>query len=94
MGVQLQGELRNKVEELEKYRELALHQVERIQRCINTISQHRLLPVEGDSILEEGIALSATTSAILSDISVCISLLNEQVCLVPPSLKFVRNMGN
>uniref|UniRef100_A0A9J2PJX2 Collagen type IV alpha-3-binding protein n=1 Tax=Ascaris lumbricoides TaxID=6252 RepID=A0A9J2PJX2_ASCLU len=73
------GELRNKVEELEKYRELALHQVERIQRCINTISQHRLLPVEGDSILEEGIALSATTSAILSDISVCISLLNEQM---------------
>uniref|UniRef100_A0A915B551 Collagen type IV alpha-3-binding protein n=1 Tax=Parascaris univalens TaxID=6257 RepID=A0A915B551_PARUN len=75
----LQDELRNKVEELEKYRELALRQVERIQRCINTISQYQLLPVEGDSILEEGIALSATTSAILSDISVCISLLNEQM---------------
>ncbi|VDM38959.1 unnamed protein product [Toxocara canis] len=78
-GTLYEGELKGKVKKLEKYRQLALRQVERIEHRVGAASQRCMSQVEKDSILEEGIALSATTSAIISHIADCIDILNEQV---------------
>lgn len=71
--------MKAKVDDLEKSRQLARFQVEKLQQKLNSAVQQVGSNAESSSLQEEGLALDMTTAAILRDVKICIDILSEQV---------------
>ncbi|VDD93036.1 unnamed protein product [Enterobius vermicularis] len=94
--ITFKDELKAKVDDLEKSRQLARFQVEKLQQKLNSAVQQVGSNAESSSLQEEGLALDMTTAAILRDVKICIDILSEQVIgfLVLNSLNLPVNKVN
>uniref|UniRef100_A0A158R4K8 Collagen type IV alpha-3-binding protein n=1 Tax=Syphacia muris TaxID=451379 RepID=A0A158R4K8_9BILA len=84
------NELKDKVSELEKSRQLARLQIERLQQRLSLVLPKAGVYADGMSLKEEGLALELTAASIVRDVNVCIQLLNEEINLASSSCTNIR----